>query len=351
MTTAYLTDTLFLQHDYPNHPEHAGRLRRTWAALSEHGVLPKLTTPTQRPAPISDSALASLHTSEYLAYLRQASTLNQSGLLNSDTYWTPKTYDAARLAAGLAVAAVDEVLTARADNALVLARPPGHHAMPDQAMGFCIFGNIALAAQHARDHHQLERVLILDYDVHHGNGSEAMFYDDPSVLFISLHQYDPHPFYPGTGALHDTGDGRGTGYTLNIPLAPRTGDAQYAALFEAVVWPAVLRFQPQLILVSAGFDAHFADPLAQIQLSLNGYDHLTRELIRMAQQVCHGRIVFVMEGGYNLDALSYGWVNIANALLGDATVLNPLGHPTPHSAQHAPDVSGLIAELKRVHRL
>jgi acetoin utilization deacetylase AcuC-like enzyme len=236
------------------------------------------------------------------------------------------------------------VLSGKADNALAAVRPPGHHAMPSHAMGFCIFGNVAIGARYAQKVYGIERVMIVDYDVHHGNGTEAMFYDDPSVLFVSTHQY---PFYPGTGALNDIGTGAGKGYTVNIPLSAGHGDNNYAQVFEKVVWKVAARFQPQLILVSAGFDAHFSDPLAQMRLSLTGYAHLTRELLAMAKQFCGGKIAFVMEGGYNLQALSSGVLNIAHALLGNPDVSDPMGL----DKKPEPDITPLITSLQKLHGL
>jgi acetoin utilization deacetylase AcuC-like enzyme len=212
-------------------------------------------------------------------------------------------------------------------------------------MGFCLLGNVPIATRYAQKQFGIERVMIVDYDVHHGNGTEAMLYDDPTTLFISTHQY---PFYPGTGALNDTGMGKGTGYTINIPLAAGHGDTSYTAIYEQIVWPAAERFKPELIIVSAGFDAHWLDPIAGMRLTLTGYAHLTRELIKMSEKYCGGKIVFAMEGGYNLDALSHGMVNIAHALLGDDTVSDPLGLPRD---QREPDVKPLIARIKQIHGL
>jgi len=218
--------------------------------------------------------------------------------------------------------------------------------MPSHGMGFCLLGNIAIGARYAQRAHNVSRVLIVDFDVHHGNGTEAMFYDDDTVLFISTHQ---SPFYPGTGALKDTGVGKGEGYTINIPMSAGHGDTSYARVFEQVVWPAARRFQPEIILVSAGFDAHWTDPLAQMRLSLTGYAHLAQELMRIAQELCGGKIVFVLEGGYHLDALSHGVLNIAHTLLGDAAISDPLG--APQSKRHEPDVEPLVEQLRLIHKL
>jgi acetoin utilization deacetylase AcuC-like enzyme len=279
--------------------------------------------------------------------LRQIERLTHPVMhLNADTYITPNGYTLARLAAGGVVRAVEEVLSGRAGNALAAVRPPGHHAMPTHGMGFCILGNIPIAIRYAQHEYDIRRVLVVDFDVHHGNGTEAMFYDDDSVLFISTHQY---PFYPGTGAVNDIGRDKGQGFTINIPLTPGHGDNNYAALFERVVWPAAQRFQPELIILSAGFDAHWADPLAGMRLTLTGYAHLTRELIRMADQLCGGKIVFALEGGYNLTALAHGVSNVARALLGDDEVSDPIGPPRDDSLE--PDIEPLIDMLRKIHGL
>ncbi|NWF70618.1 MAG: histone deacetylase [Chloroflexi bacterium] len=344
MTTAYVTHGRYPEHDLMHHPEHAGRIRAVWQRLEEAGVLPQLQRSTPDEIPLETLAL--VHAQTYLDKLAQIRDmqLKQVALLDADTYFAPNSYTIARLSAGGVVRAVDEVLAGRADNALAAVRPPGHHAMPEYAMGFCLFGNIALAARYAQQHYALKRVLIVDYDVHHGNGTQAMFYDDPSVLFVSTHQY---PFYPGTGALNETGRGAGTGYTLNVPLQGGHGDKSFAQIFERVLWPAAQRFQPELLLVSAGFDAHFADPLAQMRLSLSGYAHITRELIAMARQLCGGKIVFVMEGGYNLEVLSNGVLNIVYALLGAPTVSDPLGP----NYKTEPDVTPLVDKVREIHGL
>jgi acetoin utilization deacetylase AcuC-like enzyme len=287
--------------------------------------------------------LCAVHTSEYLELLTWTET--QRGLmLGPDTYVLPQSFDIARLSAGAAISGVDAVLSGSADNALVCARPPGHHATPSMGMGFCLLSNVALAVRHAQRTHSITRVMIVDYDVHHGNGTQDTFYADPDVMFLSMHQY---PWYPGTGALTETGAGAGKGATVNVPLPAGTGDKGYAQVFERIVWPIAWRFQPELIVVSAGFDAHWADQLGQIKLSLNGYNHLTRELIRMAKTICGGKIVFVLEGGYNLTSLSNGVANVALALLGDVQVLDPLGPATASE----PDIQPLIAEIVALHGL
>jgi acetoin utilization deacetylase AcuC-like enzyme len=344
MTTAYSTHPRYPQHHYPGHPEHAGRIHAVWQQLEQSGLAAKMQPFT--PQPVTNDMILSVHTQDYLNILQWISTSNQHHIrLDADTYALPQSPEIARLAAGGVVCAVDAVLGGQATNALAAVRPPGHHAMPDHAMGFCLLGNVAIAARHAQRMYHLERIMIVDFDVHHGNGTQAMFHDDHTVLFISTHQF---PFYPGTGALTETGTGQAQGFTINIPLSAGYGDQGYAAIFEHIVWPAAARFRPQLILVSAGFDAHWNDPLAMMRLSLAGYAHLTRELIHMAHILCEGKIVFALEGGYNLDALGHGVRNIAAALLGLDEISDPLGTDT---GTKEPDIQPLIAQITSLHQL
>jgi len=341
-STVYVTHPDYRLHTLERHPENAGRIERIWEVLESAGVLGHLAV--LQPQPASVEQLTRVHTARHVELIQQASAEGPV-LLDPDTYVVPPSYEAARLAAGGVIAAVDAVLGGQADNALAVVRPPGHHATPAHAMGFCLFNNVAVAARHAQAAYPaVRKVLVVDYDVHHGNGTQDAFYTDPSVLYVSTHQY---PFYPGTGALTDTGEGEGRGATINMPLRAGTGNTGFALLYQKVLWPAARRFQPDLILVSAGFDAHWADPLAMLQLDLKGYAYLTRELIGMAQELCSGRIIFVLEGGYNLEALAHGVLNIAYALLGRDGLVDPLGEaglPGLHTDQ-------LVDQLIALHQL
>ncbi|MBZ0295637.1 MAG: histone deacetylase [Anaerolineae bacterium] len=344
MSTIYTTHPRYIEHTRAGHPEHAGRMKAVWQQLDEIGLSAQMQKIV--PQPISNDLILTLHTPDYLNTLQWIASSGRDMVhLDPDTYATSTSFEIARLAAGGVTAAIDAVLTGEADNGLAAIRPPGHHAMPDHGMGFCLLGNIALGARHAQQVHPIERVLIVDYDVHHGNGTQAMFDSDDSVLFISTHQY---PFYPGTGALRQTGTGAGKGYTINIPLSAGHGDKSYAAIYQEIIWPAAERFQPQLILVSAGFDAHWDDPLASMRLSLDGYNYITRELVKMANQLCDGKIVFVMEGGYNLGVLAHGVENIAHTLLRDGRESDPLGS---FLGRGEPDIRPLINQLKQIHEL
>jgi acetoin utilization deacetylase AcuC-like enzyme len=342
MTTAFITHPRCVEHDIPGHPERPDRLRAVWDVLETSGLAARLTR--LEPEPATDEQILLVHTPAYLNVLKSISAQDGLTRFDADTYALPVSPEIARLSAGGAALGVDVICGRRADNALVAVRPPGHHAIPARAMGFCLLGNIAIAARHAQEGYGVGRVLIVDYDVHHGNGTQEMFYDDPTVLFISSHQY---PYYPGSGALTDTGAGKGIGATINIPLAAGNGDRNYAMLYEQVIWPAARRFQPELILVSAGFDAHWIDPLASMRLTLSGYAHITRELVRMADQLCGGKILFLMEGGYDLEAISYGMANIARVLLREPSIDDPLG-----GARGAePNIDPLIAQVRALHDL
>jgi acetoin utilization deacetylase AcuC-like enzyme len=343
MTTVYATHPRYTEHDLPGHPESADRIRAVWQGLHESGLNARMLL-VEVQALAADSALA-VHTADYLDMLRRISDTTRPIHLDPDTYAGPDAFTIARLSAGGAVAATDAVLSGTADNGLAAIRPPGHHAMPDRAMGFCLLGNVAIAARHAQNRYGIERILVVDYDVHHGNGTEAMFYNDPSLLYISTHQY---PFYPGTGAGSDIGTGPGEGYTVNIPLPAGSGNTNYATVFDQIVWPAAERFSPQLILASMGFDAYWADPLAGMRLTLPGYSHLAAEIIRMAQRFCGGHVVFVLEGGYDMDALRYGVSNVARLLLGEQPVDPPGTRPSPRPE---PDIEALVTRLKQLHRL
>ncbi|NDJ74753.1 MAG: histone deacetylase [Chloroflexi bacterium] len=341
MPTAYNIDERYELHTLSNHPENASRLIAIQDLFDAHDLLTGLLiVPAQ---PVADEDLLAVHQPEHLTRLRQFA--GRSVMFGPDTYAVPCSYETARLAAGGVRRVVETVLDGEADNGLAAIRPPGHHATPTAAMGFCLLNNIAVGARFARrQYDDVQRVAIVDYDVHHGNGTQDIFYTDPSVLYISLHQ---SPLYPGTGHINEVGAGTGSGYTLNIPMQAGVGDGGYALMVNEVVIPALRRFEPDLLLVSAGFDAHWSDPLAGMQLSLRGYDYLTRQLIAVAQELCQGRIIFVLEGGYNLQALSNAWVNVAHALLGRADVVDPLG--PAHGKETG--VQRLCDHLQQLHKL
>lgn len=341
MNTAYVYDPIYLEHDQPSHPENARRLRRILQVLEDEGMLERLTLLEPRPA--TPQELERVHAPALIERVRSVAQ-SGGGNLDPDTYASPRSFEAALMAAGGLVRGVEAVLAGEIANGFGLVRPPGHHATATRSMGFCLFNNVAVAARAALAGGQVERVFITDFDVHHGNGTQDAFADDPAVFYFSTHQY---PYYPGTGLWNETGRGAGEGTLLNVPLPSGVGDAGYAHIFAELAWPLAERFRPDLILVSAGYDAHWSDPLAMMNLSLTGYAWLERELVHMAGQLCDGQIVFTLEGGYQLDVLAYGVLNAFYAMLGEETIADPLG-PSPHPGR---PVDTLIARLKGVHNL
>ncbi len=342
LATAYITHTDLVHHRLNGHPERPGRIESVWQVVEASGLLADLHV--LEPDPASNDAISLIHTDAYLE--RIAATANKAELtmLDPDTYALPISDRVARLAVGAGLMAVDHIMRGNADNALAAVRPPGHHATPIRPMGFCLYSNIAIAARYAQHQYGIDRVMIVDYDVHHGNGTQDAFYTDSSVLFVSSHQY---PYYPGSGGLRETGNGNGSGYTVNLPLRQGTGNGGLKLLYNEVLWPLARRFEPQLILVSAGFDAHWVEPLASLQLDLFGYTTLTRDLIKMADKLCAGKIIFMLEGGYDLEAVGHGTLNIAYALQGRDEISDPLG---------SIDLAGqttdhLIGKLQKIHNL
>ncbi len=284
----------FAAHEPPaGHPERVDR-SRVMTAVAKEWV--ERGGQLAEPVQASTHALGQVHTLEYIESI--VSTAGRSVRLDPDTYASPESEDVARYAAGAAIAAVDHALGS-GRRAMAFVRPPGHHAEEARAMGFCLYNNIAVAAAHARSG-GLNRVAIVDYDVHHGNGTQWAFYEDPAVLFISLHQY---PFYPGTGAADDVGSAGGAGFTVNVPLEAGAGDVDYVSMLDRVVLPVLESYGPEMVLVSAGFDAHARDPLGGMQVSTAGYTDMTRRLCAFADRHCEGRVVGVTEGGYDLEAL------------------------------------------------
>ncbi len=294
-----VTSPAFLRHQNPpDHPERPERLTAVLDAIRQSG-LDEVLGQTEDVAPVARDLLEAVHHPEYIEAVARVAR-EGGGFLDPDTFVSPPSFDVALAAAGGAVCAVDEVLGGRASAAFALLRPPGHHALPDRGMGFCLFNNVAVAATAARDRHGRRRILILDWDAHHGNGTQAMFYRDPTVLYISTHQEN---WYPGTGHWDEAGAGEGEGFTLNIPLPAETGDEGYRLIFEEVVVPLVQAHRPELLLVSAGYDAHFADPLSGMLVTAAGFRTLADLAVQAIQRV-EGRFAAVLEGGYDLPGLS-----------------------------------------------
>ena len=296
MTTAIVSDPRFLHHKPgEHHPESPARLS---AILTDLAARPIAGTAALTPRPATDAEIEAVHYPEYVRRLRLLSGAHAA--LDADTTISPGSVTAAVLAAGAAVGAVEEVWTGRAANAFALVRPPGHHAESTGAMGFCLLNNAAIAAEAAR-RLGAARVMLLDWDVHHGNGTQHMFERRRDVLYLSSHQY---PYYPGTGACEEVGLGEGAGYTVNCGLPAGQGDADYGAVFHDLFLPAGDSFRPDLIIVSAGFDAHVRDPLADMCVTERGFAAMCSSLNELAHSHCGGKIVLLLEGGYHLDALA-----------------------------------------------
>ncbi|HEY7515303.1 MAG TPA: histone deacetylase [Vicinamibacteria bacterium] len=309
MRVGLYDDRLFREHDsgfgHPERPERLDALRR---GLRAAGLEERLRLLSPRPA--TPAELLRVHTEEHLAHV--ASTRGRTVRFDADTQAGPRSYDAALAAAGAVVDAVDRVLDGDLDRAFCAVRPPGHHASADRAMGFCLFNNVAAGAAHAI-HRGLSRVAVLDIDVHHGNGTQDIFWEDPRVLYVSSHAY---PFYPGTGALDEVGANAGRGFTVNLPLPAGTGDAGYARVYRDVVTPVGKSYDPELVLVSCGFDAHRGDPLAGMDLSPAGFAHLMSVCLGVAGGKGEGRVVVALEGGYLLDGIANAGAAVVSVLLG-----------------------------------
>jgi len=292
---AYFSDDRFLDHRTPpGHPERVDRLVRLNEALRSTPLWKFLTHCTPDAASIEQ--ILAIHTQAHLDHVRNTCSKGGGMLDEGDTHASEESFAVALLAAGAVIGAVDTVLQKTVHSAFCAVRPPGHHAEHDRSMGFCLFNNVAIGARYAQSSHGLQRVAILDWDVHHGNGTQHIFEDDDSVLYVSLHQY---PFYPGTGARTERGVGRGEGFTLNIPFPAGTNEDRYIDVFEEEVVPRLEQFKPEMLLLSAGFDAHKDDPIGGMRLSENSFSKMTTLVRDIAP------IVSVLEGGYNLDALAH----------------------------------------------
>ena len=298
MTTALVYDPAFLEHETRHHPENPDRLRVILAALQQDEPL---WTKLQHlsPRPVSDEDIMRCHSFRLIEQIRG---LCERGVpfVDLDTAICPRSFEVAKLAAGAATLAVDQVFNGDVGNAIALVRPPGHHATSNRAMGFCLFNNVAIAARYAQVHYGADRVLIIDWDVHHGNGTQEIFYRDPSVFYFSTHQY---PYYPGTGAANERGLDKGEGTTLNIPLAEGTSAAAHSGAFLEALKAIEKVFPPDLIIISAGFDSRRGDPLGGLMLEDDDFAEMTKRVIDIAELDGSGRVISVLEGGYNLDTL------------------------------------------------
>jgi acetoin utilization deacetylase AcuC-like enzyme len=343
MKVGLVYDPVYLKHDTGQHVENARRLEAVISYLEQTQLKQQLTFIKPRAATTEEMSL--VHDNQYISHIQDVAQRG-GGWLDVDTVMSPDSYQAAIYAAGGAIRAGEAVMNGEVGSAFALVRPPGHHATSQRAMGFCLFNNVAIAVKYTLAKYKLDRVVIIDFDVHHGNGTQSTFYNNPQVLYVSTHQY---PFYPGTGGIEETGSGAGEGTTINIPLPAGCGDGEYLQVFEQVIVPAVRRFSPQFIGVSAGYDLHWADDIALMQVSTSGLAQMVTIIKELADELCSGRLAFSLEGGYHLQALPYSVKATFDVLLGNAEIEDPLGQ-SPHGFP-APDINPLIRLIKEIHKL
>jgi len=309
--TGVVWDPVYLEHVTDDgHPDHPRRLKPLYRRLQDPLVNRRFTTIA--PPAATDEEILLVHSPSYLNQVKATETCPASAL-SADTLTCNRSFPVAAMAVGGTIAAIRQVVSGALSRALVLARPPGHHAERTRAMGYCIFNNVAIGSMAARTAMGLARVMVVDWDLHHGNGTQHIFERDPSVFFFSSHQF---PHYPGTGHFTETGQGPGEGTTMNVPLSRGCGDAEFAAVYQRLLIPVVRAFQPQLIVVSAGFDIHADDPLGGMKVTPAGFAGLTRLILDLARQTCAGRVVFCLEGGYHADALADSALAMIDELTG-----------------------------------
>ncbi|HSH83152.1 MAG TPA: histone deacetylase [Herpetosiphonaceae bacterium] len=341
-STGFLVDDRLLAHDEPEHNENARRLVAILALLERSGIRSELRALPVRLA--TEREIAAVH-DRRLIELIQMLAYEGGSWIDGDTYVTADSWTAVSCAAGAVVGATEAVIRGEVSNAFALVRPPGHHATRSRAMGFCLVNHVAIAARYALDVLGLERLAIVDWDTHHGNGTQDIFYEDPRVLYCSSHTW---PLFPGTGHWREMGQGAGHGTTLNVPMPYYSGDDDFDLVYDRAILPAVERFKPELIIVSAGYDSHWADPLAPMNASVSGYARLAQSVYQLAERVCSVRLVCALEGGYDLQALAACVLATLRVLQGHAELVeDPLGargaRPT--------DVAKIVEALRREHPL
>lgn len=339
LKTGVVMDKRYLEHDPgSNHVESPERLRAIYALFEEPDFKDKFVKVEPRRA--DQEELSWNHSEEYIK--RVAATAGKaSSYLDPDTRTSEKSYDVALLAVGGVFALMDVLLDKKISNGFALVRPPGHHAEVDRAMGFCLFNNVALGAHYLIKRYGLKRVLIVDWDIHHGNGTQHSFYDRSDVLYFSTHQF---PYYPGTGNFNEIGSGEGAGYTVNIPLAGGQGESEYIAIFQNILRPIALEYKPEMVLVSAGFDIYHRDPLGTMQITEKGFARLTHILMDLADLCCQGRLLLVLEGGYNVMGQKESIRAVLNVLTGENILVRDFAHREENQ------IAGIIKRVRETHK-
>jgi acetoin utilization deacetylase AcuC-like enzyme len=336
-------DQVYLKHDTGAHPENGRRLTTIMEHLNETHTREKLIN--MKPFPATERELMLVHSNSHILHIKQEAE-GGGGYLDADTVVSFGSFEAALYAVGGAIKATEAVMTGEVESAFALVRPPGHHATRDETMGFCLFNNIAIAAKYAFNKYPIKRIAIIDFDVHHGNGTQAAFEANPDVLYVSTHEA---PLYPGSGSVSETGTGEAKGTKVNIPLPAGCGNAEYERAYREIVVPVVTRFKPELIMVSAGYDAHFADDLAMMRLTISGYSIIVKFIKELADSLCKGRIVLCLEGGYNLNALAASVKATFDVLLGNSEIQDTPGKPDERLTP--PDITPVLEQVKKIHKL
>ena len=343
MKIGYIYDPIFLEHDTGKHLENKERLEAIVRHLKETGLTKELVP--VRPRAATTDELALVHDKKYIKNIKEFAERG-GGWLDADTFASARSYEVATCAAGGLLEALDEIFSGKLTCAFGLVRPPGHHACMKQAMGFCLFNNIAIAAKYAVYKHELDRAMIIDFDVHHGNGTQQALYGNHRLLYLSIHQ---SPHYPNTGDIEESGRGMGRGTNVNIPLPAGCGDIEYLRVFREIVEPVARRFKPELILVSAGYDIHNDDDMGGMQLTTSGIAKITAVIKGLADELCQGRLLLSLEGGYQLKSLASSVAATFDVLLGSGKAEGLMGEPSHRLG--APDIDDIIAAVREVHQL
>ncbi|MFC2111159.1 histone deacetylase [Bacteroidota bacterium] len=335
MKTAYVYDPIFLKHDSYGHPECPARLHSIMNELKKQDLLKSLNQITCRKASFDELKL--VHTESHIKNVERTCK-NNIGYLDLDTYCNIHSFEAALIAAGGIIDLTKAVISNEAKNGFAIVRPPGHHAVQDRSMGFCIFSNVALAAKYALRLGNVNRIAIVDFDVHHGNGTQDILINDPNILYVSSHQY---PYYPGSGSINEIGMGN----VVNIPFPGGVGDEGMQKAYSEIAFPLIKKFAPDLILVSAGYDGHWRDQLAGLNFTCEGFSWISKTLVELANEICNGKIVFSLEGGYDLEVIANAVSNSIKALMSRDDFCDPIGK----SNRTEPDINDLIKRLKTLH--